>query len=57
VELLLVLIDFRGIGLNNLGNYTGAIQYFDKAPAIDPKDENALYNKGNSFHDLGFPTW
>jgi tetratricopeptide (TPR) repeat protein len=49
------LLDLRGIALNNLGNYTGAIQYFDKALAT--KDETALYNKGNSFHHLGFPTW
>jgi tetratricopeptide (TPR) repeat protein len=38
--------------LNKLGNYTGAIQYFDKALSIDPKDEVALYNKNNSFDHL-----
>jgi tetratricopeptide (TPR) repeat protein len=47
----------KGLALDKSGNYTGAIQYFDKALAIDPKDETALYNKSNSFRHLGFPTW
>ena len=34
------------MALDNLGNYTGAIEYYDKAPATDPKDEAALNNKG-----------
>lgn len=45
------------MALNHLGNYTGAIEYFDKALAIDPNDEAALYNKGNSLDHLGFPTF
>ena len=31
--------------LTDLGNYTGAIKYFDKALAIDPKDTTALDDK------------
>jgi tetratricopeptide (TPR) repeat protein len=36
----------KDMALDNLGNYTGAIEYYDKAPATDPKDEAALNNKG-----------
>ena len=46
-----VLIE-KGVALDNLGNYTGAIQYYDKALAIDPKDVNALDNKGVSLGSL-----
>jgi tetratricopeptide (TPR) repeat protein len=35
----------KGRVLINLGNYTGAITYLDKALAIDPKFEYALSNK------------
>ena len=38
----------KGVALGNLGNHTGAILYYDKALAVDPKHENALYNKGPS---------
>jgi tetratricopeptide (TPR) repeat protein len=27
----------KGTALGNLGNYTGAIEYYDKTLAIDPK--------------------
>ena len=36
----------EGNTLDNLGNYTVAIEYFDKALAIDPHHVNALNNKG-----------
>jgi tetratricopeptide (TPR) repeat protein len=32
----------KGVALGNLGNYTEALQYFDKALAIQPKS----YKKG-----------
>jgi len=38
--------------LDNLGNHTGAIQYYDKVLAIDPKDVSALNNKGNALAKL-----
>jgi hypothetical protein len=38
----------EGIALGRLGNYTGAILYYDKALAIDSHDVNALYHKGNT---------
>jgi uncharacterized protein YjbI with pentapeptide repeats len=34
--------------LNNLGNYTGAIKYLDKALAIDPNYKDALNDKGKA---------
>jgi tetratricopeptide (TPR) repeat protein len=36
-----------------LGNYTGAIKYYDKALAIDPNDTYALDNKGIDLDALG----
>jgi tetratricopeptide (TPR) repeat protein len=45
------------MALDKLGNDAGAIEYYDKALAIDPKDETALYNKGNALDHLGFPTF
>jgi len=33
----------EGRALDELGNYTGAIEYYDKALAINSKDEDALY--------------
>ena len=35
----------KGISLYNLGNYTGAIKYYDKALAIQPNNTCALTNK------------
>jgi tetratricopeptide (TPR) repeat protein len=34
-------------------SYTGAIEYYDKALAINPKYEDALNNKGNALDNLG----
>jgi tetratricopeptide (TPR) repeat protein len=42
----------KGLALENLRNYTGAIVYFDKALAIDPNDTYALDNKGISLYNL-----
>jgi tetratricopeptide (TPR) repeat protein len=39
--------------LIDLGNYTQAITYLDKALAIDPHDVDALNNKGGTLMDLG----
>ena len=39
--------------LNGLGYHTQAIQYYDKALAIDPKYVDALSGKGNALNDLG----
>ncbi len=41
------------IALYKVGNYTGAIRYFDKALAIDPKYEVALTYKGIALDYLG----
>jgi lipoprotein NlpI len=35
-------LNHKGVALNSLGNYTGAIEYFDKTLAIDPKHIAAL---------------
>ncbi len=35
----------KGIALDILGNHTGAIAYYDKALAIDPKNVAALTSK------------
>jgi tetratricopeptide (TPR) repeat protein len=37
----------------NLGNYTGAILYYDKALAVDPKDDYTLGNKGLALDETG----
>ena len=37
----------------DLGNYTQAIQYYDKALAIDPKNVDALNYKGLALDSLG----
>jgi lipoprotein NlpI len=34
----------KGVALNNLGNYTGAIEFYNKTLAIDPKNTFALTN-------------
>jgi tetratricopeptide (TPR) repeat protein len=41
-----VALNNKGVSLGKLSNYTGAIQYFDKALAIDPNFAAALVNKG-----------
>ena len=46
------LVD-KGIALDSLGNYTGAIAYYDKVLAIDPKDVDALTSKGVALSKLG----
>ena len=43
----------KGDTLNNLDNYTQALQYLDKALAIDPNDEAALNDKGWALVGLG----
>ena len=39
--------------LNNLGNYTGAIEFYDKALAIQPNDTYTLNSKGAALSNLG----
>ena len=39
--------------LSDLGNYTGAISYYDKALAINPHYVRALTDKGTALDDLG----
>jgi tetratricopeptide (TPR) repeat protein len=41
----MVLLDNKAAALNNLGNYTGAIEFYDKSLAIDPKNTYGLTNK------------
>jgi Flp pilus assembly protein TadD len=36
----------KGLAVYNAGNATGAIEYYDKALAIDPKDIRVLTYKG-----------
>jgi Flp pilus assembly protein TadD len=43
----------KALALDNLGNYTQAIQYLNKALAIDPKDVDVLNNKGSALGRLG----
>jgi Flp pilus assembly protein TadD len=43
----------KGLSLYHLGNYTGAIEYFDKALAINPHDVDALNGKGVALDHLG----
>ena len=42
----------KGLALDDLGNHTGALQYFDKALAIQPNDIHALYDKGVALGNL-----
>ena len=42
-----------GYELYSLGNYTGAIVYYDKVLAIDPNDKYALAATGVTLNDLG----
>ncbi|MGC1928823.1 MAG: tetratricopeptide repeat protein [Candidatus Nitrosopolaris sp.] len=39
----------KGLALENLRNYTGAVKYYDKALAINPNHTYALDNKGIKF--------
>ena len=39
--------------LYSQGNYTQAIQYYDRAFAVDPNDTYALNGKGNSLNGNG----
>ena len=39
---MFLLLYNKGVVLDNLGNHTGAIVYYDKALAIDPHDVSAL---------------
>ena len=43
----------RGAALDNSGQYEQAIEYYDRALAIDPNHVNALYNKGVALGNLG----
>ncbi|MGC2573353.1 MAG: tetratricopeptide repeat protein [Candidatus Nitrosopolaris sp.] len=46
-------LDNKGGALQNLGNNTGAILYYDKALAINPYYDLALNNKGVALDNLG----
>ena len=46
------LVD-KGNGMFNHDNYAQALQYFNKALAIDPNDKVALTGKGESLDNLG----
>jgi uncharacterized protein YjbI with pentapeptide repeats len=48
------VLNDKGLALNGLGDYTHAIQYFDKALAIDPKFEDALKNKDYVLNTFGY---
>ena len=48
-----MLYTTKALALDNLGNYSEAIQYYDKVLAINPKYTNALYNKGVALDNLG----
>jgi tetratricopeptide (TPR) repeat protein len=43
----------KGITLDNLGNYSGAMIYYNKALAINSHDVRALTNKGIALDKLG----
>ena len=38
----------KGNALDDLGDHTGVIVYYDKALSVNPKDEDTLYSKGIS---------
>ena len=46
----------KGWALNELGNYTQAITYLNKALEIDPKHIDAFIFKGQSLYGLGNQT-
>jgi tetratricopeptide (TPR) repeat protein len=43
----------KGVVLDDLGNHTGAIQYFDKVLAIQPNDNYVLDLTGMTLNKLG----
>jgi tetratricopeptide (TPR) repeat protein len=43
----------KGLALYHLGNYTQAIQYFDKALDRESRDVKALYHKALDLYRLG----
>src|SRR4029079_17238087 len=43
----------KGISFSNFGRYEEAIEEYNKAIEIDPRDYNGHYNKGNSLSNLG----
>ena len=45
--------DYTGMAYLDVGNYTEAIPYFDKALAINPNYTLALNNKGVALYGLG----
>ena len=49
------LVD-KAYALYSQGNYTQAIQYYDKALAIDPNDKHALNGKGDALYSLANDT-
>ena len=50
---MLIALNNKGLALDGLGNHTGAIEYYDKALAIDPKNVLALNYKGLALSELG----
>jgi tetratricopeptide (TPR) repeat protein len=49
----LAALEGEGLALYNLGNYIGAIKYYDKVLALNSSSVNALNNKGNALAKLG----
>ena len=43
----------QGKYLNNIGNYTEAIEYFDKVLSSEPSNTEALHGKGLTIDNLG----
>ena len=48
----LPVLDNKGVAFYHLGNYTGAITYYNRALAIDPSVVFASYDKGNALEAL-----
>ena len=46
----------EGIAVGSLGNYTGAISYYDKALALEPNDMYTLKAKSATLDKLGTAT-
>ena len=45
--------NIEGVRLFDQGNHTAALQRFQQAVASDPKNADAYYNMGRTFHELG----